>query len=100
MGQLGLHDPLPAHTLHLGNQISADIQRFDFITAADALAVDEHVRNGATARAFLELVLQARAERVLIEFHDKRRRGDGVFGKKDVLGFFGMRAVGLGEDDD
>lgn len=100
MRQSGLHDPFPAHTLHLGDQFSAVIQRLDLVAAADAFAVDEDVRHRAAARALLELVLQARTEGVLVELGDEGRGGNLILGEEDRFGFFRVRAVGFGEDYD
>lgn len=98
--QSRLRNPLPAHTLHLRDQISAFVQRLDIVAAADAFTVDEDVGDSAAPCALLELVLQARTEGVFVELDHEGRWGDGVFGEEDEFGLFGMRAVGFGEDDD
>lgn len=89
-----------AQIAELGHELVLVVQRNNVVGAANANAIDQDVWYRSAARLLQEVVLEMRAQRVLINLDDKRLGGDGVLFEEDALGTLRIRAVGLGEDDD
>lgn len=89
-----------AQVAELGHELVLVIQRNNVVGASNANAINQDVWHRSAARLLLEVVLEGRAERVLVNLDDKRLGRDGVLFEEDALGALRIRAVGLGEDDD
>lgn len=89
-----------AQVAELGHELVLVVQRNNVVGAANADAIDQDVWHGSAARLLLEVVLEMRAERVLVNLDDKGLGRDGVLFEEDALGALRIRAVCLGEDDD
>ena len=76
------------------------MQGFDVIATAYAFAVDEDIRYCVSSGHSLQHILKFLAHFMLVEFDDERVGYYKVLFEKDELRFFGVGAVGLGEDND
>lgn len=95
-----IRDPRPAQTLQCLDQLVRLVEFLHIVSAADALALHEDIRDCAAAGHLGESVLQLCAQRVLVQFYDVGSGRDGVFVEEDVFCALGEGAVGFGEDDD
>lgn len=100
VSELGLHDPLPAHLSYRVDQLVFPVQLGDVVAAPDALAADQDIGNGPSTGRPVQLGLQLRSQRMLVQLNHEGCRHDAVLVEKDGLGFSGVGTVAFGEDDD
>lgn len=95
-----LHDALASQLLDLCNQLVILVEACDIVASSNALAVDQNIRDCASAGRLQECGLQLRAQRVQVELLHVGSRDNVVLLKQDSLCLLRVRAVTLGEDDD